>query len=122
MAEDSFLDIPEAQLLIWLEEDADDVHWHHHICFVRAGGPGRWIALDPDLRLRNVNFADSQLQVLSHSSVILDLGDEEAYLHDALSRAELDGYTRRAKLQARLLADEDEVVIVSDVWVVAGPG
>ena len=116
------LDIPEAQLLVWRQDDADGVPWHHCICLVRAGGAGRWVALDPDLRLVTLNLGDARFQVLGRNAEIPDLGDDECYLHDPISRVDLDGHIRRAKVHARLLSEDAEVAAVPDVWVIAGPG
>ena len=58
------LDIPEAQLLVWRDADADGVPWHHCVCLARAGGAGRWVALDPDFRLVTLNLGDVRFQVL----------------------------------------------------------
>ena len=119
---DRSLDIPEAQLLIWKDADPDDVHWHHCICLVRAGVAGRWVALDPDLRLVNLNLGDSRFQVLARNAAVPDLGDEECYLHDPISRVNPDGHIRRAKVHARLMSEDEEVVALPDVRVIVGPG
>eukprot|EP00973_Karenia_brevis_P045779 6341349-Karenia_brevis.AAC.1 len=117
------LDIKEIQVLRHYEDDAGGFYWHHRILLARAGEAGRWVALTPDFGLEILDLGVTRHIILGRASAFPAAQLPYVYAFDPISRAELEQQRVRARLQARVLAaDDDEDEVEASIWVTTGPG
>ena len=114
---DLTLDIPEVQVLVNYPLDPGGFYWHHRILLHRIEGSS-WLTLTPDLDVQRHDLGAVQHRVLDRKSPFPADIAGEVYAHDVLGRAQLNGYKRRAKIQASILGEGDIEDSESAEWIV----
>lgn len=111
---DRSLNIRDPQVLVRFDED-DNFEWHHRILLKKIG-QGRWVTLTPDHELVVHDLSEERYRVCERGA---PFPADNVYAHDDLSKAELDGFRRRAGLQAAILDDGPGEEVEAEVWLVA---
>lgn len=84
---DETLDVADPQILLYLEDDARGVRWHHRVLQSRTSA-GVWLGLSPDLEIERVDLNESTHEVLDRRSGFPDYIDpEEIYPFDPVTDA-----------------------------------
>ena len=117
------LDIPDFQILLEEEAEADELEWTHIVLLHKLGN-GKWIGLDADHELTPVDLLARRYKVQNRASDFPDTIYDEIYRHEPISNTDLLSFRRQARTQAAIL---DDSIVVADgsneqVWAVAtGP-
>ena len=112
------LDIKEPQIIQHFPHDAGGFFWHHRILLEKAG-PGIWISLSPDGDLDRVDLNQSGHIALERKSDFPLAQAPYTYAFDEISKAELEGHRRRAKLMCNLFNEASFSDVESYEWIVA---
>ena len=104
-------------MLVKCPADSHGFFWRHRILLKRVAD-GRWVALTPDLDLWVCDLAAIRHDAQERNRPFTRPA-AEVYACDPVGRGELDGYHRRAAIQARALGGGDDVVIEERVLVIA---
>lgn len=115
------LDAPEPQVLIHVPADAHGLHWHHTVLLKRLT-TGVWIGLTPMLELFRYDLNVTNHVVLERCAPFPAAQRAMVLAHDAISRASLEGYKRRAATTAVVLGEEDVGEVQSFAWRIADSG
>jgi hypothetical protein len=114
------LNIREAQILLHYSLDATGLIWHHRVLLVRIEG-ARWVVLTPDSDLVVIDLAVPRHTILDRNAAFPHAA-AQVYAFDPISRAELDGHKRRARIQANVLAGVLDAEIDEKIWIIAEMG
>lgn len=121
MNDDSMtLDVPEPQVLVYFDQDANNLNYHHRLLLNKLG-PGRWVGLTPDHELVVLHLNAQRHVVLDRRSRFPAQLQDRVYAFDPLSRNELEGFKRRAKTMNLVLGDSDMQEVEARVWVYSDP-
>lgn len=112
------LDIKEPQIIQHFPHDAGGFYWHHRILLEKAG-PGIWISLSPDGDLDRIDLNQSAHIALERKSDFPVAQSPYTYAFDEISKAELEGHRRRARLMCNLFNEASFADVESFEWLVA---
>lgn len=116
------LDIPDPQVLLHFPQDPDGFYFHRRVLLTRAGGGGTWVTLTPDLELAVHDLTQVRHRVVARAEKLAPDVAEQCYIFDPISRSEMEEHRRRARIQARILADGgDPAEALNTRWLLAGP-
>ena len=112
------LDIPEVQVIVNFPADGQGFTWHHRILLQRVEG-AVWICLTPDHELVKHDLNALPHRVLDRKSSFPDELEDVIYAHDAIGRSVLNGFKRRAKIQATILGQGEVGETEAYSWLIA---
>eukprot|EP00438_Fugacium_kawagutii_P017101 Skav204591 [mRNA] locus=scaffold672:132020:137458:- [translate_table: standard] len=112
------LDIKEPQILRHYPHDAGGYYWHHRVLLEKCS-PGIWIGLTPDGDLERIDLSVTPHIVVERRRPFPPAQAADVYAFDEMSRAELEGFRRRAKVMNGLFNDEAFEGVDSYEWLVA---
>lgn len=114
------LDIAEPQVLVHFDADPNNLTEHHRILLTKLG-PGKWIGLTPDHELVTLDLTQQRHVVLGRRSRFpADLANN-IYAFDPLTKNELEGFKRRAKMMHIVLGDQDMEEFEALIWIFSDP-
>lgn len=118
MADPKTLDIKEPQILQHFPADAGGFFWHHRVLLEKCAA-GVWIGLSPDGDLERIDLNTTAHVALDRKAAFP--GPQAAYVYafDEMSRGELEGYRRRAKIMNNLFNDAGVAEVDGGSWVIA---
>lgn len=118
------LDVAGPQVLLHFQEGPDGFHYHHRVLLCRAGAGGVWVTLTTDLELSVHDRKQCPHRVVSRGEKLSSdlVGLSYMYIFDPIAKAELEEHRRRARKQARILADGGDPTEALEVRrLIAGP-
>lgn len=118
MAEDRTLDLKEPQIIRHYPQDQDAFYWHHRLLLEKCS-PGIWIALTPDGDLERLDLNTVPHIVLDRNAAFPAAQAPFVYAFDDMSRNELEGHKRRARVMTNLFNDSTVEAVGSFEWLVA---
>ena len=118
MADPKTLDIKEPQILQHFPADAGGFFWHHRVLLEKCAA-GVWVGLSPDGDLERIDLNTTAHVALDRKAAFP--GPQAAYVYafDEMSRGELEGYRRRAKIMNNLFNDAGVAEVDGGSWVIA---
>ncbi|CAK0908266.1 unnamed protein product [Prorocentrum cordatum] len=118
------LGIKGLQVLVHFPDDANGFYWHMRILLVRAGAAGVWVTLTPTLDLFTHDLSRIRHIVLARNAPWpARVNRNDIFGFDPITRVEFNQFVQLAKVQARVLADDDMEAEAPDlVWLRAGLG
>ena len=114
------LDLREPQIIRHYPLDGNGFFWHHRVLLEKCG-PGIWIGLSPDGDLERIDLNTVAHIALDRRSPFPAPQAAFVYAFDEMSRAELEGYRRRAKVMVNLFNDMAFEEVEGHVWLVSDP-
>ena len=112
------MNIKEPQILIHYPDDVN-YQWHHRFLLERIA-EGRCVTLTLDLDLQIHDFSRATHRVCERGDPF-PAAAANIYAHDEIPSHEVDGYCRRAVMQAAILDDGPEAEAGAHVWLIADP-
>ena len=118
---DITLDVSEPQILRHFPADVNGVV-HHHRVLLHKVDAGVWIGLSPDGDQERIDLNRIEYRILERRAPFpRDIAAQEIYAFDPVTRSEMERHKRTAKIQARLLDDNDAEEVEADIWIVSDP-
>lgn len=118
MADPKTLDIKEPQILQHFPADAGGFYWHHRVLLEKCGA-GVWIGLSPDGDLERIDLNITAHVALDRKAAFPAPQAAYVYAFDEMSRGELEGYRRRARIMNNLFNDAGVAEVDGGSWVIA---
>lgn len=112
------LDIKEPQIIRHFPNDAGGFFWHHRVLLQKTG-PGQWIGLSPDGDLERLDLTTVEHITLDRRGRFPLAQGPYIYAFDELTKAELEGHRRRAKVMCNLFNDASLEDVDNYEWLVA---
>ena len=118
MADPKTLDIKEPQILQHFPADAGGFYWHHRVLLEKCAA-GVWIGLSPDGDLERIDLNITAHVALDRKAAFPAPQAAYVYAFDEMSRGELEGYRRRARIMNNLFNDAGVAEVDGGSWVIA---
>ena len=118
MADPKTLDLKDPQILRHYPGDLGGFFWHHRVLLEKCG-PGIWIGLTPDGDLERIDLNVTAHITLDRKADFPPAQAPYVYAFDEMTRGELDGFRRRAKIMNNLFNDAEVQAVDSTTWVIA---
>lgn len=112
------LDVKEPQVIRHYPDDEAGFFWHHRLLLQKCGA-GIWIGVSPDGDLEKIDLNVTEHIALDRKALFPRAQAPYVYAFDELSRAELEGYKRRAKMMVNLFNDASLEEVDAYEWLVA---
>ena len=114
------LDVREPQVIRHYPNDPNGFFWHHRL-LVEKCSPGVWIGLSPDGDLERLDLNVVPHIALDRRAAFPPAQAPYVYAFDELTKAELEGFRRRAKVMNNLFNDSAFEEVAAYQWVIADP-